>query len=65
LNTIAADAAVSFLAGRAVTPAVIPEAGLRSYTTAFLCSASIFVAAANVADVVLKRGRLSELSAQG
>jgi hypothetical protein len=64
LNTLAADAAVSFLAGKAVTPALIQEAVLRSYTTAFLWSASIFVAAAIVAALVLKNGRLSELSAR-
>jgi hypothetical protein len=64
LNTLAADAAVSFLVGKAVKPALIQEALLRSYTTAFLWSASIFVAAAIVAALVLKSGRLSELSAQ-
>jgi predicted MFS family arabinose efflux permease len=64
LNTIAGDAAVSFLAGKDVTPALIQEALLRSYTSAFLWSALIFCAAAVVAAVVLKKGRLSDLAAQ-
>jgi hypothetical protein len=64
LNTIAADAAVSFLTGRAVTRALIQQAAVRSYATAFLWSASIFVCGAVVAAVVLQAGRLSELAAQ-
>jgi predicted MFS family arabinose efflux permease len=62
LNTLAAGAATSYLVGRAVTPANIQAALLHSYTTAFLWSASIFVAGALVAALVLQRGGLNELA---
>ena len=59
LNTLAASAATSYLVGRAVTPANVQAALLHSYTTAFLWSASIFVAGAVVAGLVLRPGGLS------
>jgi EmrB/QacA subfamily drug resistance transporter len=62
LNTLAAGAATSYLVGRALTPASLRAAQLHSYTTAFLWSASIFVAGAVVAGLVLQRGRLSALA---
>jgi EmrB/QacA subfamily drug resistance transporter len=62
LNTLAAGAATSYLVGRAVTPANVQAALLHSYTTAFLWSASIFVAGAVVAGLVLQRGGLSALT---
>ena len=59
LNTLAAGAATSYLVGRALTRANFQAALLHSYTTAFLWSASIFVAGAVVAGVVLQRGNLT------
>jgi EmrB/QacA subfamily drug resistance transporter len=65
LNTLAASAATSYLVGRALTPANFQAALLHSYTTAFLWSASIFVAGAVVAGLVLRRGGLAELASDG
>jgi EmrB/QacA subfamily drug resistance transporter len=62
LNTLAASAATSYLVGRAVTPSNVRAALLHSYTTTFLWSASIFVAGAVVAVLVLQRGGLSALT---
>jgi EmrB/QacA subfamily drug resistance transporter len=62
LNTLAASAATSFLIGRAATPANLQAALLHSYTVAFLWSASIFVAGAVVAGLVLQPGGLSALT---
>jgi EmrB/QacA subfamily drug resistance transporter len=64
LNTLAASAATSYLVGRAPTPANVQAALLHSYTTAFLWSASIFVAGAVVAGLVLKRGGLRALTSE-
>jgi hypothetical protein len=64
LNTLAATAATSYLVGRTQTPANLQAALLHSYTTAFLWSASIFVAGAIVAGLVLQRGGLAELANQ-
>jgi EmrB/QacA subfamily drug resistance transporter len=64
LNTLAAGAATSYLVGRALTPANLRAALLHSYTTAFLWSASIFVAGAVVAGLVLKRGNLTALATE-
>jgi EmrB/QacA subfamily drug resistance transporter len=64
LNTLAAGAATSYLAGRAVTPANFQAATLHSYTTAFLWSASIFVAGAAVSVLVFHRGGLSALTSE-
>jgi EmrB/QacA subfamily drug resistance transporter len=64
LNTLAAGAATSYLAGRAATQANIQAALLHSYTTAFLWSALIFVAGAIVAGLVLQRGGLSTLTSE-
>ena len=64
LNTLAASAFTSYLVVRAPTPANVQAALLHSYTTAFLWSASIFVAGAVVAGLVLRRGGLAELAAQ-
>ena len=65
LNTVAAGAATSYLVGRALTPANRQAALLHSYTTAFLWSAVIFVAGAIVAGLVLERGSLAALAAEG
>jgi EmrB/QacA subfamily drug resistance transporter len=64
LNTLAAGAATSYLVGRALTPTNLQAAALHSYTTAFLWSASIFVAGAVVAGLVLQRGGLTALASQ-
>jgi len=62
LNTVAASAATSYLAGRALTPANQQAAVLHSYTTAFLWSSLIFVAGAVVAGLVFQRGGLASLA---
>jgi hypothetical protein len=62
LNTLAASAATSYLAARTPTPANSQAALLHSYTTAFLWSASIFVAGAIVAGLVFERGGMTELA---
>jgi hypothetical protein len=54
--------ATSYLAGRVITPASLQAAALHSYTTAFVCSALIFVVAAAVAGLVLPRGNMRALS---
>jgi EmrB/QacA subfamily drug resistance transporter len=64
LNTLAAGAATSYLVGRTLTPANLQSAALHSYTTAFLWSASIFVAGAVVAGLVLQRGGLTALASE-
>ena len=64
LNTLAASAAASYLAGKTLTPANSEAALLHSYTTAFLWSCSIFVAGAIVAGLVLQSGGLTELASQ-
>ena len=63
LNTIAASAATSYLAGLALSPANLQKALLHSYTTAFLWSSLIFVAGAVVAGLVLRPGGLTALAA--
>jgi EmrB/QacA subfamily drug resistance transporter len=64
LNTLAASAATSYLAGRVVTAATQRSAALHSYTTAFEWSAGIFVMGAIVSGLVLRRGNLAQLMAQ-
>jgi EmrB/QacA subfamily drug resistance transporter len=62
LNTLAAGAATSYLAGRELTPSSLQAALVHSYTTAFLWSSLIFVAGAVVAGLVLPRGDLAALA---
>ncbi len=62
LNTLAASALTSYLVAN---PGHVQAAFLHSYTTAFLWSASIFVAGAVVAGFVFQRGGLSTLAAAG
>ena len=64
LNTLAASAATSYLAGLALTPANLQAALLHSYTTAFLWSSLIFVAGAVVAGLVLRPGGLTALASE-
>ena len=60
LSTLAADAATSYLSGRTPTSAVLAEASLRSYTTAFMAAGVIFVIGAIVTGLLIKRGPLPE-----
>jgi hypothetical protein len=64
LNTLAASAAASYLAGRALTPNSFQMALLHSYTTAFLFSALIFVTGAVVAALLLRAGNLKSLASE-
>jgi hypothetical protein len=64
LNTLAAGAATAYLVGRAPTAANIQAALLHSYSIVFLCSASIFVAGAVVAVLVLRGGNLAALASE-
>jgi EmrB/QacA subfamily drug resistance transporter len=64
LNTLAAGAVTAYLVGRAPTPANIQAALLHSYSIVFLWSASIFVAGAVVAVLVLQRGNLTTLASE-
>ncbi len=64
LNTVAASAATSYLAGRLVSPGNLRAALLHSYTTAFLWSSLIFVAGAIVAGLVFQRGGLTSLASE-
>jgi hypothetical protein len=62
LNTIAASAAVSYLAthlhGRP-TPQLVELAAVHSYTTVFWCCAGVFAAGAVICGALLRRGPLS------
>jgi EmrB/QacA subfamily drug resistance transporter len=64
LNTLAASAAASYLAGRALTPIDFQMALLHSYTTAFLFSGLIFVAGSIVAALLLRAGNLKSLTSE-
>ncbi|GAB2974425.1 MFS transporter [Amycolatopsis acidiphila] len=56
LSSIAANAVSSFTAGRAMTPQVVAEAAVHSYTTAFTWAAWIFVLGAVACGLLLKPG---------
>jgi len=56
LNTLSASAVSSYLASRQPNPAVIAEASVHGYTTAFWWSAGIFLLGAVVTGIVLRRG---------
>jgi EmrB/QacA subfamily drug resistance transporter len=64
LNTLAAGAATSYLAGRALTPINFQTALLHSYTTAFLFSGLIFIAGAVIAALLLRPGNLKSLTSE-
>jgi EmrB/QacA subfamily drug resistance transporter len=64
LNTLAASAGASYLAGRLATPAVVEQAQLHSYTTAFQWSCLIFVIGAIIAACLLRSGSLTELASE-
>jgi EmrB/QacA subfamily drug resistance transporter len=63
LNTVAASAATSYLVGRALTPANLRGALVHSYTTVFLWSSLVFLAAGLVTALVLQSGNLAALAA--
>ena len=62
LNTLAASAAATYLAGRAVTPLTVKTAALHSYTTSFLWASLIFVGGAIVAGLLLEPGNMQALT---
>jgi EmrB/QacA subfamily drug resistance transporter len=62
LNTLAASATADYLVGRSVTTASTKVAALHGYTTAFLWAALIFLIAAVVTALVLKKGNLATLA---
>jgi hypothetical protein len=60
LSTLAVDATRNYLVGRTPTPAVLAEATLHSYTTAFTAAAIIFAVGAVVSGLLLRRGPLPQ-----
>ena len=55
LSTLAASAATSVLAGHRPTPALVAQAAIHGYTTAFTVSAGVFAVAAVVAGLLFSR----------
>ena len=55
LSTLAASATTSFVAGHRPTPALMAQAAIHGYTTAFTVSAGVFAAAAIVAGLLFTR----------
>src|SRR5206468_10425179 len=55
LSTLAASAATSYLHGRQPTPAVLAQAQLHSYATAYWWSAGLFLAGAIVALLLYRK----------
>jgi hypothetical protein len=59
LNTLAASAATSYLAGKDATSKLVQaQATIESYTTAFWWSAGFFAAGAVIAFLLYRRGTL-------
>jgi EmrB/QacA subfamily drug resistance transporter len=56
LNTVATTATATFLAGKAGSPAVVAEATVHGYITAFWWAAAIFAAGALVCGLLLRPG---------
>jgi hypothetical protein len=54
LNTVAATATTTFLAGKAASPVVAAQAAVHGYTTAFWWAAAIFAAGAVVCGPLLR-----------
>ena len=52
LSTLAASSATGFIAGQHPTPALVAQAAIHGYTTAFTVSAGVFAAAAVVAGLL-------------
>ncbi|GIG69532.1 MFS transporter [Phytomonospora endophytica] len=57
LSTLANNAATDFVAGKQPTPQLLADAALKSYTTAFMWSAVIFVIGAVVCFLMLRSGK--------
>ena len=55
LSTLAASATTSFAAGQRPTPALMAQAAIHGYTTAFTVSAGVFAAAAVIAGLLFTR----------
>jgi hypothetical protein len=56
LNTVATTATTSFVAGKAASPALVADAAVHGYTTAFWWAAAIFAAGAVLCGLLLQRG---------
>jgi nitrate/nitrite transporter NarK len=56
LNTVATTATATFLAGKTASPAVVAEATVHGYTTAFWWAAAIFAAGAVACGALLRSG---------
>jgi hypothetical protein len=56
LNTVATTATATFLAGNTASPAVVAEATVHGYTTAFWWAAAIFAAGAVACGALLRSG---------
>ena len=59
LNTLASSAATSYLVGKTPSPAVLAQAQLHSYSTAYWWSAGFFVVGLVLTGVLYRRGRIS------
>jgi hypothetical protein len=58
LSTLSASATAGYLAGQGPSAAVVEQATMHGYTTAFWWSAAIYAAGAIACAVVLRGGRL-------
>jgi MFS family permease len=59
LNTLAASAATSYMAGRTPSATVLAQAQLHSYSTAYWWSAGFFAVGLVLTGVLYRRGRVS------
>jgi EmrB/QacA subfamily drug resistance transporter len=57
LNTIAASAATSFLAGKALSPSTVQDATIHGYATAFTIAAGVLALAAVTTGVLIRASR--------
>jgi EmrB/QacA subfamily drug resistance transporter len=57
LSTLAASATTSFIGGHRPTPALLAQASIHGYTTAFTVSAGVFAAAAVIAGLLFTRNQ--------
>jgi EmrB/QacA subfamily drug resistance transporter len=60
VSTLSASAATAYLVGKTPTAAVMAEASVHSYTTAFNAGGFIFLIGAVIAALLLKGGKLEE-----
>jgi EmrB/QacA subfamily drug resistance transporter len=56
LNTVATTATTTFVAGKAASPAVVADAAVHGYTTAFWWAAAILAAGAVICGLLLRPG---------